>query len=311
MDLAHVVVHAHHIQPFGVGRDHAPAGQVVKRRAPQHRFFAARVHRDVAANARGFGRGRIDREHKTTALGRIGHALGHHTGFRVNGGDRVRNTGQGDHLYLGHGFELFGVDDRTLPGQRDGAARVTRAAATRHNRQAQVNTALDQPSHLGFGVRGQHHKGVFHAPVGGVGHVAHTRQAIELDVVFGRQAAQGLLHLAAQLGHAGEALAELGHGLAGHGQQLAHQGIAGGVNARSAALLHLAQAVLQRLDQQFAACRVVEQVILQIRIALNHPNIAQNLVKHAGRAARAALTAQIVEQVPCRLAQQPQHDFTV
>jgi len=39
----------------GLGRDHAPAGQVVQRRAPQHGLFAARVHGNVAANATGLG----------------------------------------------------------------------------------------------------------------------------------------------------------------------------------------------------------------------------------------------------------------
>ena len=37
---------------------------------------------------------------------------------------------------------------------------------------------------------------------------------------------------------------------------------------------------LPGIDQQFAAPRVVEQVILQIGVALHHPNVAQHLVKH-------------------------------
>ena len=311
VDLAHVVVHADHVQPFGIGRDHAPAGQVVERRAPQNRFFAARVHGDVAANARGLGRSRVHRKDKTAALGRIGHTLGHHTGFGVDGRNLVRDARQVDHFDLGHGFELFGVDDRALPSQRNRAARVTRAAAPGHDGQAQIDTAFDQPGHFDLRVRRQHHKGVFHAPVGRIGHMAHAREAVELDVVFGRQAAEGLLHLAAQLGHARETLAELHHGLSGHGQQLTDQGVAGGVHTRGTALLHLTQAVLQGLDQQFTAGRVVQQVVLQIRVALDHPDVAQHFVKHAGRSARAALASQIVEQIPSRLTQQTQHDFTV
>ena len=51
MDLAQVVRQAHHFQPLRVWGDHAPAGQVVQGCAPQHGFFAARIHGDVAANA--------------------------------------------------------------------------------------------------------------------------------------------------------------------------------------------------------------------------------------------------------------------
>ena len=79
-----------------------------------------------------------------------------------------------DHLDLGHGFELFGVDDRTLPGQRNRAARVAGAAAAWDDGQAQIDTTFDQTGHLDFGVWRQHHKGVFHAPVGRVGHMAHA-----------------------------------------------------------------------------------------------------------------------------------------
>ena len=150
VDLAHVVVHANHIQPFGVGGDHAPAGQVVEGCPPEHRLFATRVHGDVAANAAGFGRSWVDREHKTTALGRIGHALGDHTGFGPDGGNRVGHAGQVEHLDLGHGFEFFGVHHRALPSQRNSATGVARAAAPGHDGQAQVDTALDQTRHFFF-----------------------------------------------------------------------------------------------------------------------------------------------------------------
>ena len=55
VNLAQVVVQANHLQPLRVRRDHAPGGQIVQRRAPEHSFFAAGVHGDVAANAGGFG----------------------------------------------------------------------------------------------------------------------------------------------------------------------------------------------------------------------------------------------------------------
>jgi hypothetical protein len=85
---------------------------------------------------------------------------------------------------LGHGFELFGVDDRALPRQRDRAAGVAGAAAARDDGQAQFDAGLDQAGHFGFGVGREDHERVFDAPVGGVGDVRDAREAVELDVVL-------------------------------------------------------------------------------------------------------------------------------
>ena len=57
--------------------------------------------------------------------------------------------------------------------------------------------------------------------------------------------------------------------------------------------------------------RIVEQVVLQIRIAIHHPDIAQNLVQHASRAAGAPLVAQLVQHLPGGLAQQADDDFAI
>ncbi len=71
-------------------RDHAPGHQVVQRRAPQHGLLAAGVHGDVAADAGGLGRGRVDREHEAGALGRVGHALRDHAGLGPDRRHRLR-----------------------------------------------------------------------------------------------------------------------------------------------------------------------------------------------------------------------------
>jgi hypothetical protein len=42
---------------------------------------------------------------------------------------------------------------------------------------------------------------------------------------------------------------------------------------------------MQRVDQFLTALRVVQQVILQIRIAAHRPDIAQHFVQHARRPA--------------------------
>ena len=81
-------------------------------------------------------------------------------------------------------------------------------------------------------------------------------------------------------------------------QQLADDGVARRVGGRRAALLDLAQPVVQRLDQQPAPARVVEQVVLQVGVALHHPDVAQHLVQHARRAAGAALAAQQAQHLP-------------
>lgn len=94
-------------------------------------------------------------------------------------------------------------------------------------------------------------------------------------------------------------------------QQLTHQGVALGVGAGVAALLHLGQAMVQGLDQQGAALGVVQQIVLQIRVALHHPDIAQHLVQHAGGAAGAALLAQLVQQLPGPGPEQADHDLPV
>ena len=129
--------------------------------------------------------------------------------------------------------------------------------------------------------------------------MAHAGEAVELDVVLGRQAAQGFLDLAAQLRGLLERGVEFGHGAARGDDQLAHETVALGVVCGGAALFDLAQAVLQGLHQQLAAAlRVVQQVVLQVGVALHHPDIAQHLVQHAGRAAGAALLAQLVQHLP-------------
>ena len=311
MDLAHVVVKARHFQPLGLGRDHAPARQVVQRRAPQHGFFATRVHGNVAAYAAGLCRGGVHCEHIAAPLRRVGHALGDDAGLAPHRGHVHIQAGQALHLHLGHGLEFFGVDDRALPGQRNRAAGVAGAAAPGNDGQAQVDAALHQTGHFGLRVRREHHKRVFHPPVGGIGHVADARQAVELHVVAGSELVQQLLRLFAQCGH------HLKFGIEGmdraarRHQQLRHHGVAHRVGVWRAAFFHFAQAVVQCVHQLAPALGVVQQVVLQIGVALHHPDVAQHLVQHACRAAGATFFAQGIERLPGLGAQQADHDLAV
>ena len=111
MDFRHVVVKASDFQPFTLGIDHAPTRQVVQRRAPQHGFFTARVHRHVATDARCVRAGRIDGKNQARFFARLFHAPR----------DRARPRVDRHHVMIHHRTaprrdgvnlnELFGVDD--------------------------------------------------------------------------------------------------------------------------------------------------------------------------------------------------------
>ena len=237
VDLAQVVVQPRHLQPLGFGRDHLPARQVVQRGAPQHGLLAAGVHGHVAADAAGLGRGGVDREDIAAALGGVGHALRHHAGFAEEGGHRFGHAGQPHQLDLAQRFELLGVDDGALPGQRHGAAGVAGAAAARDDGQAEFDAARHQAGHFGFAVGGEHDERVFDTPVGGVGDVRNAAQAVELEVVLGRAAAEHAARGLAQVPHGAELLGEALHGAARGVEQFAHEGVAPRVVGRGPALL--------------------------------------------------------------------------
>jgi hypothetical protein len=311
VDAPAVVVEPLDLEPFGLGRDHPPRGEVVERRAPEDRFLAARVHRDVAADARGIRRGGIDREHEARFLGRLHHAARDHAGAAADDGARFREARQHARLDRPERFELLGVHHRREPVERNGAPGVAGAAAARNDREAQ----LDQGAHdaraflLGVGVH--HDEGILDPPVGGVGHVGDARHPVELDVVLARDRAQAPHDLAPQRARFGEFLLERLHRLARRNQQAAHARIAIGVALVAAPAVDVVQALVHRLHQQREAPRAVEEVVLQVRIAAHHPDVAQDFVEHARRAPGDAFAAQLLERAPRGLAQQADHDLPV
>ncbi len=162
-----------------------------------------------------------------------------------------------------------------------------------------------QSGHLGLGVGGQHHEGIFHAPVGGVGDVRHPRQAVETDVVAAGDPAQAAQDARPQVGGVGEPGLEFAHRAFRRCQQLPDQFVA------LAARFDCVQAMPQGVHQHGAAFGVVEQVVFQIGIAPHHPDVAQHLEQHARRAAGLAFAAQGVEHVPRVGAEQANDDFAV
>ena len=117
--------------------------------------------------------------------------------------------------------------------------------------------ALTSSGHLGLGVGRQHHEGVFDPPVGRVGHVRDARQAVELDVVLGRVAAQRPRGACgAGRPRRGTRRRRRSTACEARPEQLAHQRRRAARSASGrAALLDLAQPVVQRLDQLAAAAR--------------------------------------------------------
>ena len=126
VDLAEVVVEARDLEPLGVGRHHPPRHEVVERRAPEHRLLAAGVHRDVAADARGVGRRRVDGEHEARGLGGVHHAAGHHAGAGSDRRHRLRTPGERDALDRRDAVELLGVDHRRARRRAESRRRCSR-----------------------------------------------------------------------------------------------------------------------------------------------------------------------------------------
>ena len=65
------------------------------------------------------------------------------------------------------------------------------------------------------------------------------------------------------------------------------------------------------LDQQALALGILEEVVLQVRIAVDDPDVAQHLEQHARGATGAPLAAQLGEELPHVVAQQADHDLAI
>ncbi len=310
MDLAEVVADARHFEPVALRVHHAPPGEIVEGRAPQHGLLAAGIHGDVAADARGIGGSRIHREHEAGRVGRLFDPPRDGTDLGVERRYRTVHARQRPRLDGVDALELLGVDDGGGRRERHRAAGVSRAAAARDDRQAELDAGAHQPRDLVLRVRREHHEGNLHAPVGRVGSVRDARVRVEADVVGARVATEFTPGPPAQGIGVGERLLEGRYGPPGGLEQPTDLRIALAVGGVTPAV-DLAEPVVQGLDEQRASPRVVEQVLLEVRVAPHHPDVAEHLVEHAGRAAGAPLRAQFVEQLPAARAKQPDDDLAV
>ncbi len=175
--------------------------------------------------------------------------------------------------------------------------------------------ALDQTPHLVLDVGVEHDERILDAPVGRVGDVRDAREAVEGDVVLrrvARQHAQRALAQLARLGEpGGEALDRFARGLRAAARPSVAIGVRAGGDRLLPPLLDLREPMAHRVDEQRLPLRIVEQVILQVGIALDDPDVAEHLEQHARRAARASLPAEFVEQLPHRRAEQPDDDLAI
>ena len=183
VDFAEIVAHALDAQPFALRVDHLPVGEVVQRRTPQHGFFAARVHRHVAAHAGRVGRSRIDGEHQTRLMRGFFHPPRYHARAAMDNRMFAVQARQFDKFHAAMLVQLFRIDDCAHRIQRHGAAGITRAAAARDNRQIQFNQRAHQGRDFRFRVGIDDDKRIFDAPVGRIGNMRYPRQPVKHNIV--------------------------------------------------------------------------------------------------------------------------------
>jgi len=305
VDLAEVVPDARHFHQMTTGVDQLPPGQIVDRRSPQHRLLAASVHRHVAADARGVCRSRIDGEHPAGSRRCFRNAGSDHTGTGTDGCVRAIASGQAHFLDSTDVHQLLGVDHCRQRRQRNRAAGVTGTATARNDGQPEFDAGTHQSADLFLTVRVEHHEGVFDAPVGGIGDVRDARQAVEGNIVAARMPGQGFSDLAAQRGRSVEMVLESVNRRRRGDDQLLHAFIA------LATLLDLAQTMAKRSDERHSPLATGEQIVLQVGIALHHPDIPEHLIEHPRRATGDAFGAQLVEQGPLFRAEQTNDNLAV
>ena len=78
-----------------------------------------------------------------------------------------------------------------------------------------------------------------------------------------------------------------------------------------ATLIHLREPVVEGPDELAATFGILEKIVLQVGIALDHPDVTNHLVEHLGRTTGAPLLPQLRNKIPALLSQDPAHDFLV
>jgi hypothetical protein len=187
----------------------------------------------------------------------------------------------------------------------DRSAGVARPAAARNDGETERDELAHHGGNLLLGVGRQHQERVFHAPVGRVGNVRDAGKTIEQDVVPARHARKAAQCARAQCTRRGEFVFEALDCLARKLRQTRH------FFASRASGFDFLQPAPHAGEEIAAPLGTPHQLVLEIRIALDGPHLAEHFVEHARRATGAPLGAQVANELPGLLAQQPQHDLAV
>ena len=141
-----------------------------------------------------------------------------------------------------------------------------------------------------------------------------ARESIEGDGIAAGVATQPAPRLVAQPTGAIETLVEIDYRAACCSEQLTDLAVAlalGRAEVGVATLVDLAEPVSERLDEEPTASRVVEQVIFEVGVALHRPDVAEDFIEHARRAAGASFAAQFIEHRPRIDPEQADDDLAV
>ena len=178
--------------------------------------------------------------------------------------------------------------------ERHRAAGIAGAAAARNDRQPEFDAAADEAAHLVLGVRMEHDERILDAPVGRVGHVRDAREAIERDVVLACVARQQRAACACAAPPCRETRPRTIDGGARAPRAARRLSRRGPRRRSSARRLSISRSRWRSAPiSSAAALRIVQQVVLQIGIALDDPDVAQDFEQHPRRASGATLAAQL------------------
>ena len=135
MNLAEIVIDAHHFEQISLRRHHSPGGEVVQRRSPQHGLLAAGIHGDIAADGASILRGGIHGKGEPMLCRQLGDASRDDAGSAAYGRYLSIDARQDGLLNCREALQLLCIDDGGAGIQRHGRAGVAGAAAARDDGQ--------------------------------------------------------------------------------------------------------------------------------------------------------------------------------
>ena len=154
-------------------------------------------------------------------------------------------------------------------------------------------------------IRREHNKGILHAPVGSIGHMADAGKTIKRNIVRTRMGRQLLQQGRPQATRCRKTGGKVLYTLRRQLQQTLDQFVP------LAAFFNFCQSMLQRFNQQTLALGVGQQIVFQIRITRDHPDITQHFEQHPCRTACTSPAAQLFHQLPTFLTEQAHHNLAI